>query len=92
MRHVKFKLVAVSTCALLLAAAAWNPAWAEDLGSAQEAKQDEGFFDGMADDAGDFFSDVGDFFADDVGDFFSKDGGVKLSDEEKTKLRGEVEE
>ncbi len=73
MRHVKLKLVAASVCALLLAGSAWNPAWAEDLGSKQEAKQDDGFFDGMADDAGDFFSDVGDFFADDVGDFFADD-------------------
>ncbi len=73
MRHVKLKLVAASTCALLLAVSAWNPAWAEGLGSKQEAKQDDGFFDGMADDAGDFFSDVGDFFADDVGDFFADD-------------------
>ena len=73
MRHVKLKLVAASVCALLLAVSAWNPAWAEDLGSKQEAKQDDGFFDGMADDAGDFFSDVGDFFADDVGDFFADD-------------------
>ncbi len=73
MRHVKLKVVAASACALLLAASAWNPVWAEDLGSNQEAKQDDGFFDGMADDAGDFFSDVGDFFADDVGDFFADD-------------------
>lgn len=73
MRHVKLKLVAASACALLLAASASNPAWADDLGSNQEAKQDDGFFDGMADDAGDFFTDVGDFFADDVGDFFVDD-------------------
>jgi len=81
MRHVKLKLVAASACALLLAASASNPAWADDLGSNQEAKQDDGFFDGMADDAGDFFTDVGDFFADDVGDFFADDVGDFIVDD-----------
>ena len=83
MRHANLKLLAVSACAFLLAASAWTPAVAEDLGSKQEAKQDEGFLDGMAEDAGDFFSDVGNFFADDVPEFFTEDvPSAFTSDEE----------
>ena len=81
MRHVKLKLLAASTTALLLAGAAFGPAWAEDPGTKQEASQDKGFLDGMADDAGDFFADVGSFFADDVPEFFTEDVPAAFSND-----------
>ncbi len=73
MRHVNLKLLTASACALLLAGSALGPAWADEAAAKQEAKQDEGFLDGMADDAGDFFEDVGSFFSDDVPEFFTED-------------------
>lgn len=78
MRQVKLKLLAASACALLLA----GPAWAEDAGAEQQAKQEDGFLDGMAEDAGDFFEDVGSFFTDDVPEFFTEDVPAAFSRDE----------
>ncbi|MDJ0945912.1 MAG: peptidoglycan-binding domain-containing protein [Kiloniellales bacterium] len=88
MRHANLKLLAVSACALLLVGAAWTSAWAEDLGSKQEAKQDDGFLDGMAEDAGNFFSDVGDFFADDVPEFFTEDVPAAFTGDDESQVSG----
>ena len=84
MRHANLKLLTASACALMLMASAWGPARADEAGTKQEAKQEDGFLDGMADDAGDFFSDVGSFFSDDVPEFFTEDVPAAFTGEEES--------
>ena len=55
--------------ALVALALMAGPAWAED----GAPKEDGDFLEDLSDDAGDFFEDVGSFFADDVPEFFTED-------------------
>ena len=69
MRVPTYNLLAAFAVALWLP----SPVWAEDSAAKGGAGQDAGFFEELGDDAGDFFSGVGNFFSDDVPEFFTED-------------------
>ena len=79
------KLLAAAACSLLLC----SPALADD---SKMSDEDEGFFDTLADDAGDFFGDVGDFFVEDIPEFVTEDVPEFVTEDVPSVFSGDSED